>query len=130
MISMKDLGDSPLEWLELQSELSTWTPLQWQVHGEQAEHEERLRKGAVMPRSNQSTRGESDMSERERLRKAVKSRLFRDAYYRMQTQERFDAFPNSPVGKPLSWLRYQQDFISLMQVNSKLEESKKSRLNR
>ena len=42
MISMKDLGDSPLEWLELQWELSTWTPLQWQVYGEQAEHEERF----------------------------------------------------------------------------------------
>ncbi len=68
--------------------------------------------------------------DREQERKAVKSRLFRDGYYRMQTQEHFDAFPNSPVGKPLSWLRYQQDFISLMQVNEKLEENRKSKLNR
>ena len=83
-----------------------------------------------MPRSNQSTRGESDMPERERLRKASKSRLFRDGYYRIQMQARFDQYPHGLVGKPLSWLRDQQDFISLMQVNEKLEESMKSRLNR
>jgi hypothetical protein len=83
----------------------------------------------MMPRTNQSTRSKGDMPERERLRKAVKSRLFRNGYYRMQVHEHFNNFPNRPVGMPLSWLRYQQDFISLMQVNGKLEESMKSKLN-
>jgi hypothetical protein len=42
MILPRDLGDTPTEWLELQQELTQWTPLQWQIYGEQIEHEERL----------------------------------------------------------------------------------------
>lgn len=68
--------------------------------------------------------------DREQERKAVKSRLFRDGYYRIQMQARFDQYPHGLVGKPLSWLRDQHDFVSLGQVNEKLEESMKSRLNR
>ena len=83
-----------------------------------------------MPRANRNTTVKGDMPERERERKANKSRLFRDGYYRMQMQVDFDRFPSMGVRSPLSWLRNQQDFISLMQVNEKLEASMKSRLNR
>lgn len=83
-----------------------------------------------MPRSDRNNVDKGGVPERERERKANKSRLFRDGYYRIQMQGHFDNFPNSPVGKPLSWLRDQQDFISLEQVNEKLEESMKSKLNR
>lgn len=68
--------------------------------------------------------------DREQERKANKSRLFRDGWYRQQTQWQLEGFHEHSVKSPLAWFRVQQSFISLEQVNAKLEESMKSRLNR